>query len=271
MNLLLSDQAFLAATAPAGGALLPLDAYPNATAAYSLRNLSKSYTAAVVRVRRSSDNTEQDFTATQVVDGTLTTFCGAGDGLVRTWYDQSGNNQHAGQATTTQQTYLVYQGTLQTINGKPAIWTGPQQLRYLATPSISFANTTNYWVMATESRTATTTRYVMMGANNNTSLYSGVADSTSTSTVLSSGFGAAYWNGILATGTRQDFYNLTYLQKGVYSTASSGSVTYYVTPKFYNSSTFYTSANYADFIWHQNLTASEHLALVADIRSYYGI
>jgi hypothetical protein len=57
-----------------------IDAYPGATSAYSLRNLSWTYGGPVVRVRRSSDNTEQDFTATQVTDGTLTTFCGAGNG-----------------------------------------------------------------------------------------------------------------------------------------------------------------------------------------------
>ena len=48
--------------------------YPGAAAAYSLRNLIDT-TTNVVRVRRSSDNTEQDFTSTEITDGTLTTFC----------------------------------------------------------------------------------------------------------------------------------------------------------------------------------------------------
>ena len=47
------------------GSLIP------AKAAYSLRNLSKNYTGNVVDVRRSSDDTEQGFTAAQVTDGTL--------------------------------------------------------------------------------------------------------------------------------------------------------------------------------------------------------
>jgi len=38
-----------------------LDLYPSAAAAYSLRNLSSTYLGPLVRVRRSSDNTEQDF------------------------------------------------------------------------------------------------------------------------------------------------------------------------------------------------------------------
>ena len=98
-----------------------LDAYPGAAAAYSLRNLSWSYGGPVVRVRRSSDNTEQDFTATQVTDGTLTTFCGAGDGFVRTWYDQSGNGRDVDQATTTQQPRIVSGGSLLTKNSKPTL------------------------------------------------------------------------------------------------------------------------------------------------------
>ena len=48
------------------GALIP------AAAAYSLRNLSTSYTGDVVDVRRSSDDAEDSFTAAEVADGTLT-------------------------------------------------------------------------------------------------------------------------------------------------------------------------------------------------------
>ena len=43
-----------------------------AAAAYSLRNLSASYTGNVVEVRRSSDDAEESFTAAEVADGTLT-------------------------------------------------------------------------------------------------------------------------------------------------------------------------------------------------------
>ena len=51
---------------------LPLDQATGASAAYSLRNLSSSYTGDVVEVRRSSDDTVQSFTAAEVADGTLT-------------------------------------------------------------------------------------------------------------------------------------------------------------------------------------------------------
>jgi hypothetical protein len=52
---------------PEGGTSIGIPA-----AAYSLRNLSTTYTGNVVDVRRSSDDAEDSFTATEVADGTLT-------------------------------------------------------------------------------------------------------------------------------------------------------------------------------------------------------
>lgn len=103
-----------------GGPLL-LDTFPGAAAAYSLRRLRLAYVGPVVRVRRSSDNTEQDFNAAQLTDGTLLTFCGAGNGFVRTWYDQSGNGRNLEQATSASQLSIVSSGTLASDGGLPAI------------------------------------------------------------------------------------------------------------------------------------------------------
>jgi hypothetical protein len=52
---------------PEGGTSIGIPA-----AAYSLRNLSTTYTGNVVDVRRSSNNAEESFTAAEVADGTLT-------------------------------------------------------------------------------------------------------------------------------------------------------------------------------------------------------
>ena len=84
-----------------------------AAAAYSLRNLSASYTGNVVDVRRSSDDTEESFTAAEVADGTLVAWVGAGnDGFVSQWYDQSGNGNHATQGTPASQPKIVDGGSL---------------------------------------------------------------------------------------------------------------------------------------------------------------
>jgi hypothetical protein len=88
-----------------------LNQYPGAAAAYSLRKLSGAVSN-VVRVRRASDNDEQDFTAAEVSDGTLESFCGVGDGFVETWYDQSGNGNDATQSVAASQPKIVDGGSL---------------------------------------------------------------------------------------------------------------------------------------------------------------
>jgi len=85
----------------------------DAAAAYSLRNLSDSYTGNVVEVRRSSDDAEDSFTAAEVADGTMVAWVGAGnDGFVSQWYDQSGNDNHATQGTDASQPKIVDGGAL---------------------------------------------------------------------------------------------------------------------------------------------------------------
>lgn len=97
-----------------------LDLVPGAAAAYSLRSLSRSYAGPVVTVRRSSDDAEDSFTASEVSDGTLAAFCGAGDGFVKTWHSQTGSND-ASQTTAGYQPKIVSSGVVITVEGKPAI------------------------------------------------------------------------------------------------------------------------------------------------------
>ena len=101
-----------------------LNRYVGATAAYSLRKLSSTYSGPVVKVRRGSDDIEADFTAVEVSDGTLLAWVGTGgtdNGFVTTWYDQSGNTNHATQATPASQPKVVDAGVLVLSNGNAAI------------------------------------------------------------------------------------------------------------------------------------------------------
>jgi len=103
---------------------LLLDLYPNAAAAYSLRLLRTAYTGSAIRVRRSSDNTEQDigFSGSGELDtSSLTSFCGSGNGFVTTWYDQSGNARNATQTTATNQPQIVSSGSVINVNSKPSL------------------------------------------------------------------------------------------------------------------------------------------------------
>jgi len=103
---------------------LLLDDYPNAGAAYSVRKLRTAYSGSALRVREDSGNTETDigFDGNGDLDtAAIASHCGANNGYVVTFYDQSGNSVDATQATTSQQPQ-IYNGTaVITKNGKPAI------------------------------------------------------------------------------------------------------------------------------------------------------
>ena len=101
-----------------------LDLYQNASAAYSMRRLRDAYTGSCIKVRRSSDNTEQDInfdTNGYLDENALTTFCGAGNGFVTTWYDQSGNARNLTQSTAANQPQIVSSGAILTQNSKPTL------------------------------------------------------------------------------------------------------------------------------------------------------
>jgi len=102
---------------------LLLNDYPGAAAAYSLRKLRTAYTGSAIRVRRSSDNTETDigFVSNQLDTAAITTFVGAGNGFVTTWYDQSGNVNNTIQTTSGNQPQIVSSGAVITDLGKPTI------------------------------------------------------------------------------------------------------------------------------------------------------
>jgi hypothetical protein len=102
------------------------DLFGMPAAAYSLRKLTPSATNCI-RVRRSSDNTEQDigFVANvpnSPIDTTaLLAFVGAGNGFVATWYDQSTNGRNGTQTTTTRQVRIVNSGVVEDLNSLPCL------------------------------------------------------------------------------------------------------------------------------------------------------
>ena len=104
-----------------------LDVYgADSWAAFSVRKLRTAYTGSCLRVRRSSDNAEQDigFTGDGLLDvSTMETFVGANDGFITTWYDHTENGRDAVQTITTEQPQIVSNGTTYTdLNGLPRIY-----------------------------------------------------------------------------------------------------------------------------------------------------
>lgn len=87
--------------------------YATTRGIYSVRSVG-GYSGPVMRVRRSSDNTEQDIgTSGGNLDTvSLLAFVGAGNGFVRTWYDQSGQANHVTQTTLASQPQIVAAGVV---------------------------------------------------------------------------------------------------------------------------------------------------------------
>jgi len=101
---------------------LLLDLYPSTAGQYFMHKVSNTYTGACIRVRRSSDNAEQDigFVGIDLDTAGLTSFVGASHGLVTTWYSQSGFFNLT-QTSANLQPAIIIGGVLQTLNGKPCL------------------------------------------------------------------------------------------------------------------------------------------------------
>lgn len=130
----------------ASGSLI-LDLFaPGAGNAYSVRKLRTAYAGSCIRVRRSSDNTEQNigFSGNALDTTALLSFVGAGNGFVTTWYDQSTNGVDVTQATTTLQPRIVNSGSVDTENGLPALlFDGTDDALYSTFASTSLNARTN--------------------------------------------------------------------------------------------------------------------------------
>lgn len=85
---------------------------PQPLGAYSMNKLRSAYSGSAIRVRRSSDDTEQDiaFASGSLDADALAAFAGAGSAYITTWYDQSGNGKHFVQTTAAAQPRIYNAG-----------------------------------------------------------------------------------------------------------------------------------------------------------------
>jgi hypothetical protein len=198
-----------------------LDLYPNAGAAYSLRKLRTAYAGSAIRVRRSSDNTEQDigFVSGNLDESALTTFCGVGNGFVTTWYDQSGNANNATQSTAANQPQIVVSGTLLTQGGRPIMrFTSSAQV--LNTPSFSLSANRTYLITLYNVTNAIASYKVYLGAlaGGADTLVNGLIGQFNNSNIIKSNVGSgASSNSIGVNATANNAYFLlgAYIQGSV--------------------------------------------------------
>jgi hypothetical protein len=97
--------------------------FNGAAGAYSLRKIIAGYKGNAIEVRRSSDDATMDIPFVgQILDvGKLMQFVGSGSGYVTKWYDQSGGNRLAYNATPENQPLIVDSGELVKSGHRPAL------------------------------------------------------------------------------------------------------------------------------------------------------
>jgi hypothetical protein len=251
-----------------------LDLYPNAAAAYSLRRLNSLYTGNIIKVRRSSDNTEQDIGYLDNGDlniSALTSFCGSGNGFVTTWYDQSGNARNATQITAGNQPQIVSAGSIITQNSKPILRFNVQFLS-LST-AITPASSWSLFGVGRKNGTGTLTYFggtaglnsslvgfvddniYLLGASN----YISTNDSPTVNYRVNSGFvvsGVASFiyrnNTLLSTSSTSSAPNQDFLHIGRYGTQSENS-------------------SISEVILYQSNQISNNSGINTNINTYYGI
>lgn len=253
----------------AGGKQLLLDLYPNAAAAYSLRKLRNSYTGSAIRVRRSSDNAEQDivFDINGNLDtASLTAFCSGTNGFVTTWYDQSGGLNNATQTTAVNQPQIVNSGNLITTNGKAALSFDGNNDDFNV-PVVAYSVTDFYYVIDTND---TGYVYPVYGAN----AYGFVAILGSNDPVTSQNFGSPllYSNGLLrVSSTRNDVYNA---QNGYRLNVHEGANTsgWIGGYKLFNyGGGFAMSGNVQEIIIYPSNQSSNRIGIESNINLHYNI
>jgi hypothetical protein len=247
-----------------------LDSYTGAAAAYSLRKLRTAYSGYAIRVRRSSDNLEQDISFK--ADGTLDTtsllaFVGNGNGFVTTWYDQSGNARDAVQASSSWQPQIIISGVLNTYNSKVCVkFDGVDD--YIQSPYYTGTSNELYFVTQTTDNAFLFPR----GLTD----FGFVAEQGSTSTQTS-----LYWttqpqlyvnSALTSPVNRNDVYNLLNGYKlSVHKGANISTNFYYLRfGSYQQTGSFDFNGNLFEWIIYPTLQSSQ-TSIESNINSYYSI
>jgi len=255
-----------------------LTLYPGATAGYSVRKLSSTYSGSALRVRRSSDNSEQDigFDGLDLDIAALASFVGVSNGFVTKWYDQSGNNNDGLQTIANDQPRIVNLGSIDLVNSKPAVNFISSDL-FTLTPSIS--GNTDYSCFTVGRRPNSGNRlvyfgtsdvssapYVLMHFNDgkhyisNRTKYGNYAE-TSTNQLLLSSFNistnlSAYQNGVLKTLTIT-----AYASAGNFNQIGRSGIV----------SGFNSTGYIQEVIFYANDQSSNRVGIETNITTYYSI
>jgi hypothetical protein len=260
---------------------LLLDFYPNAAAAYSLRKLRLLYTGSAIRVRRSSDNTEQDigFVSNDLDTTALTSFCSGTNGFVTTWYDQSGNGNNATQTTAANQPQIVSSGSIININSKASLqFDGVNQRFNIPTISIAFNSLSIMGVVKSDSATSNGMPFanpdserIYLGYITSSTLYFGYNDAATKFNL-----GAATTNQELIelyAGTNANAYRNTNASTQITSATTNITTTDLSIGSYNRSGTKsnYYDGNIQEIIMYTSNQSSNRTGIETNINTYYAI
>lgn len=264
---------------------LLLDLYPSAAAAYSVRKLRSAYSGSAIRVRRSSDNTEQDigFSGANLDTSALTSFCSGTNGFVTTWYDQSGNARNVTQTTAASQPQIVSSGSIIILNGKPSCqFDGVNDaLLYTGSTISSITKTTQIAVSKVNGLNATTNFIVQIGqenTNQSTGIsYASLSKPTifiwgSTETSVSSTISSQN----LIFGMNDNPTQSIYVNNSISASSTVGNTniinsTVAIGGRVSGSSSLILNGNIQETILYYSSQSSNRVGIQNNVNTYYGI
>lgn len=253
---------------PGGGGVTytpPLDGYTTSLwGAWSTRQLFSSHTGNVIRVQRSSDSTQQDIGTSggQLDESALTSFVGANDGYIVTYYDQSGNGRNLTSVNTNQK--IVSSGTIQRLGPFAANYHSgsPVSGGYLSSTRPSgmlFFNTAN----TSDSQNVVITRQASEATN-----FRGVWQNGSSSSHAANN---CIVNNTFADPTRDTFHDAVAIGSDVCLTVASTSTTWTSPSQFlvhgYNSGGFDFTGYWLDAVMYSDALMSDRAAVDSALRA----
>jgi hypothetical protein len=197
--------------------------------AFSLRKVSPNATIAI-KVRRSSDNTSINigFDSSGNLDETaLTTFIGASNGFIETWYDQSTNDRHLNQLTLTKQPQIASNGVIFKLNNKPVIRFNGANILTNNSPWMHDNGKVSVFSVLKGNTTANSTFLTESSSNNNNDVYSPISTGASNAlTVFMRGSmpGTLIWTPIQTNVFNNVFKSITIEDSGSSLQSTNGSI-----------------------------------------------
>jgi surface protein len=249
------------------GSETPLSSYSGLRAAYSLRKVVPSYTGDAVEIRSGSVSQSIGFDSLGDLNvAAIASFAGSGDAFVKTWYDQSGNNNHATQSNASLQPkiYSGSQGSVITQNGKPSVYLKENDA--LIMPGLNGQSLLD--------------QYFVITPADNIYLYpvsdqgiGPVAEQGSATAYNPGGYGTPliYANGTLFSGTtRNQFYNFALGSKIiVHQGANTSTWTQY---RFSNYGSGYSFTGFLqELIAYTSSQSTNRTYIENNINTYYGL